>query len=113
MTLIGLLAGPAQAQDLFTSNDYPALAQREGHQGTVTFRMLVDEQGKPAACDIVESSGWPELDARTCTIMMQRLRFKPATDKAGNPAKGSWTSKLRWVLPKETPEATAPAGTSP
>ena len=109
LSLIGLQATPVQAQSVVGINDYPARALREGRQGTVTFRLLIDEHGLPEACNIVESSGTPELDNKTCELMMQRARFKPAI-KDGKPVKGNYTSRLRWTIPTQPSNASVSAG---
>ncbi|MCF5709063.1 TonB family protein [Pseudomonas syringae] len=56
--------------------EYPDSAREEGHEGTVILRVLVDEQGKPGAVDIVRSSGFGNIDEAGRTAVRGAL-FKP------------------------------------
>src|SRR5688500_1859474 len=42
--------------------NYPAQSRRLGEEGTVTFRVLVDEKGRPLQVSVMQSSGFPRLD---------------------------------------------------
>lgn len=80
-----------------TTNDYPSRALREEREGTTAFRLDVGIDGKVTACTVTASSGHGDLDAATCKALMRRARFEPITD-GGGPA--SWTSRVRWTIPK-------------
>lgn len=84
-----------------TSNDYPSRALREEREGTTGFRVTVGTDGKVADCQITSSSGSPDLDTATCDNVRRRARFTPATDGEGNPTTGSYSNRIRWVIPKE------------
>lgn len=84
-----------------TSNDYPSRALREEREGTTGFRVSVGTDGKVIDCSITSSSGSPDLDAATCDNVRRRARFTPATDGDGNPTNGSYTNRIRWVIPKD------------
>ena len=73
---------------------------REDREGTTGFRVSYDASGKPTGCDITSSSGHADLDAETCKLVMRRARFDPAKDRAGNPSGGSFSSRIKWVIPK-------------
>lgn len=83
-----------------TSNDYPIQALREGREGITGFRIMVGPDGRPAGCDITSSSGSPDLDSVTCELLVERALFKPALDIKGKPTTGSYSSRVRWVIPK-------------
>jgi TonB family protein len=83
-----------------TDADYPAEASATGEEGTTGFRLAIDQQGAVTSCSITKTSGSASLDAATCRLAMDRLRFRSATDDSGKPKAGSWTSALRWVLPR-------------
>ena len=94
--------GAAQSGGSWISNnDYPTKALREGRQGVVGFHLVIDEQGVPESCEVTRSSGHDDLDQATCSALMRRARFKPATDEAGNPIKGTFSSTFRWVIPRD------------
>jgi protein TonB len=83
-----------------TSDDYPARALREERQGTTRFRVTVGAAGRVRNCEIVASSGSPDLDAATCANVARRARFSPATDASGARVGGTWSSAVRWVIPR-------------
>lgn len=84
-----------------TTNDYPSRALREEREGTTGFRVSVGADGRVTSCSVTSSSGSPDLDEATCSNVTRRARFTPATDGEGNPTTGSYSSRVRWVIPKE------------
>ncbi len=82
-------------------SDYPALALREAREGVTGFRLVVSERGFPAECAITVSSGSSDLDAATCANLLRRARFRPALDVNGRATSGSFSSRVRWFIPKE------------
>jgi TonB family protein len=76
--------------------------------GVVAYQLVLDPEGLPTECRVIESSGHADLDALTCDILMKRARFSPARDENNN-ALGSWyRGRMRWVVPDEV-EPAAPA----
>ncbi|NJS14311.1 MAG: energy transducer TonB, partial [Sphingopyxis sp.] len=88
-------------EPLATPEDYPARAQREERTGTAGIRVAVGPDGRITGCDITASSGHGDLDAETCKLVTRRGRFDPALDRDGNPTSGSWTTRIRWEIPKD------------
>ena len=84
-----------------TTNDYPSRALREEREGSSGFRVSIGTDGKVTDCQITRPSGSPDLDQATCDNVRRRARFAPATDGEGNPTTGSYSSTIRWVIPKE------------
>ena len=84
---------------LFSSDDYPKEARKARQQGTVGFRLHISREGRVSACTITASSGSPSLDAATCALVQRRARFRPARDRAGNPAEDFKDHAVTWVLP--------------
>jgi len=82
------------------SNDYPSRALREEKEGVTRFSVQVDASGRVSNCSVTGSSGTPELDTTTCSLITRRGRFNPATDGDGKPTGGSWSSSVRWQIPK-------------
>ena len=82
------------------SNDYPSRALREEKEGVTRFRVEVDASGRVSNCTVTGSSGTPELDSTTCSLIQRRGRFNPATGGDGKPTSGSWSSSVRWEIPK-------------
>ena len=56
--------------------DYPPVARRNGEEGKVMLRVLVNDGGRPEKVDVQKSSGFARLDeaARQAAL---RARFKP------------------------------------
>jgi len=57
--------------------DYPESARREGREGRVLLRVLVDDQGRSKQVEINSSSGSDALD-RAAAEAIRRWRFHPA-----------------------------------
>jgi len=84
-----------------TTNDYPTRALREERAGTTSFRVTVGPDGRVTSCSVTGSSGSPDLDEATCSNVTRRARFSPATDGEGNPTSGSYSNRIRWVIPTD------------
>lgn len=84
-----------------TTNDYPTRALREEREGTTSFRVTVGPDGRVTGCTVTSSSGSPDLDDATCQNVTRRARFNPATDGEGQPTTGSYSNRVRWVIPKD------------
>ncbi|WP_422344748.1 energy transducer TonB [Parasphingorhabdus sp.] len=82
------------------ANDYPSRALREEREGTTSFRVVVNAKGRVDSCQITGSSGHSDLDAATCKNIQRRARFRPSLDAQGNPTTGTWSSRVRWQIPK-------------
>jgi len=70
---------------LFSGDDYPVEAQRNGEEGTVQARLAIGIDGRVARCTIIRSSGYASLDDATCNILQKRARFTPARDNSFAP----------------------------
>lgn len=57
---------------------YPREALREGLQGTVLLRVVVDENGRPVEVSIAGSSGHRVLDRAAREQVLRKWRFVPA-----------------------------------
>jgi protein TonB len=84
-----------------TTSDYPPRALREERGGIVAFRLTLDAAGRISDCAVTSSSGSPDLDALTCALVTERARFRPATDARGNKTIGSYSNRVRWVVPED------------
>jgi protein TonB len=58
---------------------YPRDALRDGVEGTVLLKVLVDVDGRPLDVQIERSSGNRSLDRAAREQVLQRWRFRPAT----------------------------------
>ena len=94
-------ASPATPLPWYTFADYPMKAFEKEWKGTATFEVLVDPQGRPADCAIIQSTGYPTLDRETCFIAMHRARFSPARGPDGSMVYGSYRSMVKWRRPDQ------------
>jgi protein TonB len=54
------------------------------------------KSGRVDACRVTRASGSRELDALTCRLLEQRLRFSPARDMAGRPVATEVGTTFTW-----------------
>ena len=57
---------------------YPPASRRAGEEGVATFRILVDERGKPLQVNVLKSSGHPRLD-EAAAAAIRKWTFVPPT----------------------------------
>jgi TonB family protein len=94
--------------DWVTDDDYPPVAARQAHEGTVAFQLQIDSSGIPAGCSIVHSSGHEELDQQVCSLLVQRARFSPARDATGNAIAAPYSGRFTWRMGRDA-EVSQPA----
>ena len=63
-------------------SDYPKELGKSGIGGHVGIDFSVGKTGASRRCRVTRSSGVPQLDALTCRLIVERFRFRPATDSA-------------------------------
>jgi hypothetical protein len=85
-------------RQLFNGDDYPISVLRANQTGMTGVMLLVDESGTVKDCTLIETSGISTLDSRSCGIILERARFRPATDAEGRPLKSAVTARIRWAL---------------
>lgn len=83
-----------------TTDDYPQPALSNGWTGKTSFKVTVGENGKPAECVTIISTGYPSLDKTACQSVMQRGSFTPAKDANGQPVAAPWISSADWQIPR-------------
>jgi TonB family protein len=93
-----------------TTDDYPPAALAERRVGTTSFRLTIGPDGTVTDCQITGSSGSEDLDNKTCSLILQRARFKAAKHKTIGAISGNYSSRVRWEIPN-TP--IAPSGKIP
>ncbi|WP_338447355.1 energy transducer TonB [Pelagerythrobacter marensis] len=70
---------------------------RAARRGTeVIVRAIVGVNGRASNCTVYRPSPDPEADRITCRLVEERLRFRPATDAAGNPVPAPFYWRQRW-----------------
>lgn len=79
-----------------TPRDYPRRLAKAGIGGTVGTHGVVGVNGRVTGCNIVRSSGVPELDALTCRLIEERFVYRPATDRYGRPVPDDVEIEWTW-----------------
>lgn len=87
--------------DWVTTDDYPPSALRNNEAGVTAFKLDVGADGRVTNCSITKSSGFSDLDETACRLLQRRARFKPAKDAQGNGIASSYSSAVRWQIPKD------------
>ena len=72
---------------LNSARDFPVPpGGREARIGTsVIVKVTVQPSGRATNCSVYRASPFPDTDQATCRLVMERLRFRPATNAAGEP----------------------------
>jgi periplasmic protein TonB len=77
--------------------EYPPASRRLGEQGTAILEVLVEASGRPVDVKVVQSSGFPRLDAAAIAGVKENYRFFPGTVD-GKPQAMRYTFKFTWTL---------------
>lgn len=87
------------AGDIRSARDYPAGSRDQRLGRSVVIAVTVGADGRPLSCRIARPSGNAEADAITCRLAMQRFRFRPATNRNGEPVESVYGWEQRWFTP--------------
>ncbi len=71
-------SGAMGVSNTHTTPPYPVDARALSHQGTVLLQMTVSPQGDVVAANVVQSSGFAELDATAVSWVMAHWKYRPA-----------------------------------
>ena len=84
--------------EINNARDYPTPpGGRQARVGTeVIVRVTVGTDGRASNCSVFRPSPDAEADRITCRLVVERLRFRPATDSAGNPVAAPFYWRQRW-----------------
>ena len=61
-----------------TTPPYPPMARKMSEQGTVKLRLTISPQGVVTAADVVQTSGFPDLDQTAVSWVVSHWKYKPA-----------------------------------
>jgi protein TonB len=80
---------PHLVTPVLTGRDLGHVLLDQWPRGTPVFlRLRVDVQGYVSECDVIRGTGVPTIDATMCNIAHDRLRFRPALNRNGQPVAG-------------------------
>jgi protein TonB len=87
------------AGDITATRDYPARTRTQRIGTSVIVVLTVGTDGRVHACRVHKPSPDTEADAITCRLATDRFRFRPATDRNGNPIESEFGWQQRWFAP--------------
>jgi periplasmic protein TonB len=87
---------PEVIRGSFRQSDYPKELREQGPRGTTWADVVVGANGRVTSCRISRPSGIPQFDAKTCQILLQRFRYRPARDAAGNAVAAPDSFSVDW-----------------
>lgn len=76
---------------------YPVEARALSHQGTVVLRITVSPQGDVVSANVVQSSGFAELDLQAVSWVTAHWKYKPAI-QAGAPVSSQTEAAVKFDL---------------
>jgi protein TonB len=92
------------AGDINSARDYPRASRDLRIGDHVVVVLTVGTDGRASACRVQRPSRDPEADRITCRLAIERFRFRPATDAAGNPVTAVFGWQQRWFDPRAASE---------
>jgi protein TonB len=84
------------AGEINSARDFPRETRDLRDGSHVIVALTVGTDGRVKGCRIVSPSRDPEADRITCRLAMERFRFRPATDAAGNPVTSIYGWRQEW-----------------
>ena len=94
---------PFQRGSWFSDSDMPSYIQTAGISRRVLTRLLVSPDGKVESCSAEVSSGEVRVDRDTCSLMMERTKFRPARWTDGSPVYGVYRLVFDWTVGPRLP----------
>ena len=85
------------------NGDYPKALREANISGTTETVIAVGANGRPTACRVTRTSGSRELDSTTCQLILQRFKFKPARNAAGQAIDSRIEYDQEWDAPPPPP----------
>ena len=85
----GVAEPPHLATPVLRGRDFPRdLLDRWPRGGTVFMRLRVDTRGYVSECSVDRGTGVSSIVTQLCNVVHDRLRFRPALNRAGQPVAG-------------------------
>jgi protein TonB len=85
----GAVSPPHLATPVLRGRDFPREMLDQWPRGaTVFLRLRVDPKGFVSECNVDRGTGIAAIDSQICNVAHDRLRFRPALNKAGKPVAG-------------------------
>jgi TonB family protein len=82
-------------------SEYPVGALKNGRQAILRMRVTVDAEGKVEDCVLLSVAQEGDVKSRACQ-QMERAKFEPALDAAGQPMRSYYTSTITYSMTRRT-----------
>jgi len=89
--------GAAGISSTHSTPPYPALARVAAHQGTAVLQIVISAEGNVASANVIQSSGFPELDQAAVTWVVAHWKYKPALQN-GQPVPSQAQAAVKFDL---------------
>src|SRR4051812_10998109 len=96
MSLPVALGPYGDVRRVFYPDDMPKYIELAGESRIIRTRTTVRSDGVIQGCIVEERSGDPKLDAYTCSLILGRAKFRPATWIDGSPVFGVVRVPVVW-----------------
>ena len=93
----GAFSRAKQTGGRFRNSDFPDWLRGVGRV-KIGVRYAIGPSGHVDQCEIIEKSGYAEVDAMTCRIIMERYIFRPARDPDGYAVTEAREEDYRWKV---------------
>ncbi len=107
----GQQAVTQSANGEFLSKNYPPKALKNGEQGRVGFRLVIESDGSLGTCEVTQSSGFRTLDNETCEVILRNARLKPVRNEEGRAVRAVQNGYINWKLPSGAAKTAGLTGT--
>jgi protein TonB len=85
----GVAEPPHLATPVLSGRDFPrGLLDQWPRRATVFLRLRIDARGYVSECMIDRGTGLSAIDTSICNLAHERLRFRPAMNRSGQPVAG-------------------------
>jgi protein TonB len=85
----GAVSPPHLVTPVLRGGDFPRTMLDQWPRGaTVFLRLRVDDRGFVSECSVDRGTGMAAIDSVICNLAHDRLRFRPALNRAGQPVAG-------------------------
>lgn len=86
------------AQQWFSSLNYPVDARSRGMEGRTVALIEVSAEGKPAECRVISNDSHEGFTEATCGRVMREGRFDPARNAHGEAIRSWTTMSVNWEI---------------
>ena len=85
----GAVSPPRLVTPVLRGRDFPrSMLEDWPRRSTVFLRLRVDSRGFVSECEVDRGTGVAAIDSAICNLAHDRLRFRPALNRAGQPVAG-------------------------